>query len=430
MQKNMFTSLKVLFAASVGGGLEMYDFVIYIFFAPTIAALFFPKDNTFLGMLATFTVFAVGYLIRPLGGVIFGYLGDKTGRKKWLVVSLLLMGIATLLIGCIPTYHQIGIAAPILLILLRMIQGIALGADMPGAITFVTEHSDAAHRGFNSSVVFCGVNVGLLLASFVATIVTNLCTPEQLLSWGWRIGFWLSAVLIVIGFYLRRGLPEAKVFLSVMEEKRIEKNPFTSLFKLENVPSLVIATVFIGFHSIIILQNFTLMPGFLHQYANTSMSVSLLLDTTSLLLFGLLIPPLGLLSDRFGRRNILLLSSGLWLVCAYPLYELLIMPTLLSKIIALLIIDILSALLISTVPVLLAELFKTSQRYSGVALTYNIGFAIGGGLTPLMVLLLGKSFNNSALVSLDIIVVAAICFLIALFGKSYIVNALRLSVTA
>jgi len=420
MKSNVFASLKVLLAASVGGGLEMYDFVIYIFFAPTIATLFFPKDNAFTGMLATFSVFAIGYIVRPIGGIIFGYLGDKTGRKRWLIISLILMGSMTVLIGCIPTYQHIGVAAPLLLILFRLLQGIALGADLPGAITFVTEHSEPSSRGLNASVVFLGVNFGMLLASLVAALVTNFFDPLQMAAWGWRIAFWLSAVLVTVGFYLRRGLPESKIFLHVIEEKQIEKNPFMSLFRWADIPLLLVGILFVGFHAVVILQNFTLMPGFLHQYAATSMDQGLMLNTLSLFIFSVLIPLMGFLSDRIGRRAILLVGSGLWLICAYPLYELLITPILINKIIALLIIDVLSALIVGAVPVLLAELFKTSRRYSGVAFTYDVGFAIGGGLTPLIVLLLGQTFHNSAFVSLNIVAIAVVCFIIALLSKRYI----------
>ena len=415
---NLFTSLKVLVAASVGGGLEMYDFVMYIFFAPTIAALFFPEDNHYIGMLATYGIFAIGYFMRPLGGLIFGYLGDKTGRKKWLLVSILLMGFSTLAMGCLPSYQTIGIAAPILLTLLRLLQGIAVGADLPGGITFVVEHAASKTRGFNCGMVFLGVNTGLLGASAAAAVITGFWTDAELRDWGWRIGFWSSALLVVLGYYLRRGLAESAVFLGARKARQLVKNPLRTLLTAEHLPVIFIGISLVWLHAVLIVQLFMEMPTFLSQHSIKTMDEALYLNTASLAILSLLIPLMGLLSDHIGRKRTLAMGATLFLLCSYPLYLLLISESITQVMIGLLVLDILSAMIVGVVPVTLSELFGTEHRYSGVALTYNIGFAIFAGLTPMVLTLLEKLFQSPAIGALNIIVAAAVCLLGVYFTKN------------
>ena len=413
---DLFTPMKVLAAASVGGGLEMYDFVMYIFFAPTIAQLFFPEDNHFTGMLATYGIFAIGYFMRPIGGLIFGYLGDKTGRKKWLLVSILLMGFSTLAMGCLPSYQTIGIAAPILLTLLRLLQGMAVGADLPGGITFIIEHASPKTRGFNCGMVYLGVNTGLLGASAVAAVITHFCTETELMSWGWRIGFWSSALLVMLGFYLRRDLAESDLFIQAKKQKQLVTNPIAALLTLEYLPTIIVGIALVWLHAVLIVQLFMEMPTFLFQHSMITMGEALCLNTASIAILSLLIPMMGLLSDHIGRKKVLRIGGGLLLLFSYPLYLLLMTGNITHVMIGLLLFDVLSALIVGGVPVTLSELFATQQRYSGVGLTYNVGFAIFAGLTPMILTLLGKAFQSPAWASLNIMVAAIICLL----GVSFI----------
>ena len=194
-------TLKAVFVSSLGGSLEMYDFVIYVFFAPVIASLFFPAHNTTAGTFFTYGIFAIGYLARPLGAFIFGHYGDKHSCKQGLIVTIGLMSLATALTGLLPTYQQIGILAPVLLLFLRLIQGIAVGGDLAGAVTFVAEYSEPTKRGFHCGWIYSGVNLGALLASTTSAILNSALSHQQIAAWGWRLSFSLSIILMFVGVY-------------------------------------------------------------------------------------------------------------------------------------------------------------------------------------------------------------------------------------
>ncbi len=414
----LLTQLKVLAASSIGGGLELYDFIIYVIFSNIIATLYFPKGNHYINLLATFGIFAIGYFMRPIGGFIFGHFGDKTGRKKWLIVSIIMMGFATVAIGFIPTYEKIGIAAPILLTLCRLLQGIAVGGDLPGGVTFVSEHANVNYRGINCAIVFCGVNVGLLLASAVGTVIISLLTHQQLYSWGWRIGFWFSAILIMLGLYLRFGLHESTVFLNAVKNKTLVKNPLVQLFHKELFPQAIMGMAFVWLFAVLIIQIFTKIPDFLEKHSVAiSLDKAMLFNTISLTIFACLIPLMGYLSDIMGRKKLLIIGSVLWILFAYPAYKLLLVNSTTAVMVGIIMLDIMSAIIVGTVPAVLTELFSSSVRYSGVAFSYNMSSAIFGGLTPLLLTWLSHSVHDQALQSLNIIVGAIMCFIAALFMK-------------
>jgi MFS family permease len=214
------------------------------------------------------------------------------------------MGLSTVAIGCLPTYNAIGIAAPILLTIFRLLQGIAVGGDLPGGLTFVSEHADRQNRGINCAIVFCGVNIGLLLASGVGTLITSLLTQEQVFNWGWRLAFWFSAVLIVIGLYLRLGLQESNLFLAAQKNQLLVKNPLHKLLHQEFFPQTVIGLGLVWLFSVIIMQVFTKLPSFLHENsAIIALNQAMLLNTLSLAIFAALIPLMGWVSDRVGRKK-------------------------------------------------------------------------------------------------------------------------------
>jgi MFS family permease len=415
--KIKFTSFKVLAASSIGGGLEIYDFIIYIIFSNIIASLYFPQGNHYVSLLATFGIFAIGYFMRPIGGILFGFLGDRTGRKKWLLCSILLMGLATIAIGCLPTYQSIGIWAPILLTLFRLLQGIAVGGDLPGGITYVAEHANQRSRGVNCAIVFCGVNFGLLLASGMGTVITAFLNHDQLYSWGWRVAFWFSAVLILLGLYLRLGLTESMIFLQAIKHKRIVKNPLRLVLH-KALHSTIVGIGLTWLFSILIMQVFTKLPSYLHENsALLTVDKAMLLNTFSVAVFALLIPFMGFLSDYIGRKKMLVIATMLWIILAYPLYKALLVPNLVIVIFAIVVLDILGAAIVGTVPAALTELFASNTRYTGVAFTYNISFAFFGGLTPLFLTWLSHAVHDQALQALNIIIAAVIALLATLAFK-------------
>ncbi len=411
MQQLSTSKTKAVLISSIGGGLENYDFILYVFFAPIFAQLFFPVKNNFLSLLNALAIFAIGYLARPIGGIVFGHYGDKFGRKRGMLISITIMAIATVAIGCLPTYATIGVAAPILLVIFRILQGFAIGGDLPGAISFVAEYSDNHKRGLSCSTVFFAVNVGLLLSSAVAALTTSLLTHEHLISWGWRIGFFLGLIIAVVGFYLRSKIAETAYFKTLEQNEDILKNPVRHLFRI-HYSEVMQGVGLVWLFAVLIAQVFLYMPTFLDTEAHVHLNTALILNSYNVVIFALFIPIMGYLSDKVGRKPIIFSSAFLILLASYPLYTLLTHASLIMKIVGLNCFGILAAGIVGTVPTTLAELFPTHVRYSGIAISYNIGFAIFAGSAPVVATYLIYKLHFAEAPSFNIIV-AAIMALIA-----------------
>lgn len=411
-----FDRVKAILLASVGGGLEIYDFTIYVFFAPILAVLFFPSKNNLVSLLNTFAVFAIGYFSRLVGALIFGHYGDKFGRKKGMLISITIMLISTVLIGLLPTYETIGISAPILLIILRFFQGFAMGGDLPGAITFVAEYVDDHKRGLACSLVYCAVNLGLLLASAASALLTSLLPHEYLMSWGWRIAFIFGMVIGIVGFYFRSKIAESPYFNRLEQTKNIVSAPLVHLFRIHS-KEILQGIGLVWLFAVIIAQIFLFMPTYLHTVSHFKLNTVLIINSLNVLVFSLCIPLIGHLSDKIGRRPIILVAAFLFVIFSYPLYTLLNNDNFVIEMIALSSFTILSAGIIGTVPSALAEMFSTHVRYSGVAVSYNIGFAIFAGLTPVIATYLLYKLQFSQAPSFNLIFSAIITFIAALIMK-------------
>lgn len=407
---------QVVTVASVGGGLEMYDFSIYIFFAPIISTLFFPHENSTVAMLETLAVFAVGYFSRPLGAILFGHFGDKLGRKTGLLITIALMALSTTMIGLLPTYSTIGIAAPILLIIARFLQGISVGGDLPGAITFVEEYAHDHHRGSLCSLVFCGVNVGIVLASGIGALLTFFLTQQQLTTWGWRFAFILGLVIGFVGFYLRSKMQETPYFIRLQAAEAHAKIPVLQLFR-ENLKQILQGAGMAWLFAVVIAQIFLYMPTYLHTQSHLSLTTALITNSFNILLFSLCIPIAGYLSDKIGRKPVLLSAALLLAIFAYPLYLILNTANFMVTISALICLAILAAGVIGTVPCMLGELFPTKVRYTGVGVTYNISFAIFAGLTPVVATYLIYKLHDIQAPSFNLILSAIVAFIAALTIK-------------
>jgi len=406
---NKISRARAVTIASIGGGLEMYDFSIYIFFAPIIAELFFPHTSYFASLLLTLAIFAVGYFSRPLGAIIFGHYGDRIGRKTGLVVTIVLMAVSTALIGLLPTYATIGILAPLFLVILRFLQGVAVGGDLPGAVTFVAEYADNKNRGFACSLIYFSVNIGLLMASVMGGLLTYLLSHEQLLGWGWRLAFLLGIVLGIVGFYLRKKIADTPYFQQLAEQQAQVKIPSLQLLK-ENTTQILQGIGLVWLLAVAIAQLFLYMPTYLHTMAHLELTTALLINSANILLFSLCIPLIGYLSDKIGRKPIILLTAFLFIVFSYPLYTLLNHTSLTEKILALNCFALLAAGIVSTVPSTLAELFPTHTRYSGVGIAYNISFAIFAGLAPVIATFLIEQLHQPQAPSYNLIAGALVAF--------------------
>ncbi len=414
MNKKLSTRA-LLALASAGGALEMYDFVIYIFFATTLAGLFFPTESPYAGMLSTLALFASGYLVRPLGGIIFGHLGDRYGRRKSLLITITIMAGSMLAMALMPTYDDVGIIAPLFFCLFRLLQGIALGGDLPGAITFVNEYSDNQSRGFLTGLLYCGVNVGLLLASFVGMLFTNLLSHQALVDWGWRVAFLFGISLFIIGIYFRLKNVETPLFKRLSEEHKQLSFPLRTVFKNHTL-NLFRGLSMIALHAVIIVQLFLYMPIYLEHVAQVNPRDATLFNTVNIIIFSSLIPFFGHLSDKYGRKLFFVLASFLFLILSYPLYSM-IHSGGAMMLLALLCFAILASVIVAIVPVTLAEIFPTAVRNSAIGLTYNLGFGIFGGLSPLVATFLIHDLHSPEALSINLILVSSILFFVVVLMK-------------
>lgn len=384
---------RILASTWLGGIVEMYDFVVYIFLSPIIAEVFFPKTDPHSAILMTFGIFAIGYFSRPIGGILFGHLVDRIGRRRGLIASVFAMSIAIFLTAIVPGYQTIGIAAPILLLIFRLLQGLSVGGEFPTALVFLAENSDVNKRGWFTSWLFCGINFGTLLGSAVVALFHYWLDPAQLQSWGWRIPFLAGALLAIFGFYVRNRLLETPIFIEHLKKYGASRLPIKTLLQ-HNWWPLIIGIGLVCLMSIIIGALYLNMPMYLHALNKISMTEALWANTISLLIFSLFIPVFGLLSDKLGRKTVLLSGTVLIGIFCYGLFYLLKTPNIIAFGTGLLILSLFSAMVVGPLPVILTELFPTHIRATGAAMTYNISFGVFGGLAPLVIAKIYGSTHN------------------------------------
>ncbi|WP_080763050.1 MFS transporter [Coxiella burnetii] len=372
---------KVLFLTSLGGILEYYDFIIYIYLANVIEKLFFPSGTPFVATLETLIVFSIGYLFRPLGGILFSHFGDRYGRKVVFLLTVLFMAIPAFGIALLPTVSQIGITASVLLVLFRIMQGLALGGEIPGAITFVAEHVDNNRRGLATATLFFGINAGLLLGSFATMILTTMTTPATLYSYGWRVPFFVGGIFGILAVFLRRYLEETAAF-SKLARSQLQRVPLITLLKHFR-KNVVESALLVGLASVTIFL-FLYWPHYLNQYLGFPLAATLKINTLGILIFSFTLFLTGWLADRFGYRTIYFIGMVLIILSAYPLFLLFTLHSLSLVIVSYVLFSIIFAFITGAYPAILTTLFPTTVRYTGIATGYNLGYAIWGGLSPLI----------------------------------------------
>ena len=409
---------RVVAASMIGTTIEWYDFFLYGSAAALIFnKLFFPSYDPFIGTLLAFATYAVGFVARPLGGLVFGHFGDRIGRKRLLMLSLILMGVATVLIGLLPTYAQIGVWAPVGLIALRLVQGFAVGGEWGGAVLMAAEHGDSARRGLWASWPQAGVAAGSLLSAGVLALMAGLQSEEDFLAWGWRVPFLLSALLVVVGWYIRNRVEESPLFQKALVEAEIPpKLPAMDVLR-ERPRALVLgAGLRVGENiSYYILTVFSLT--FLVDVAAETRSVALnaLLIGAAVQFFA--IPLFAALSDRIGRRPVYAFG-GLGLAAfAFALF-----PMLASGDEALIVLAIVAGLVLHSAmygpqAAFITELFPTRIRYSGVSLAYQLTSIVAGSLAPIVALWLYKEYDSVTPVAIYVGLTCAISGLSALLAK-------------
>ena len=409
---------RVILASLIGTTIEWYDFFLYGFAAALVLnQLFFPEYDPFVGTLLAFATYALGFVARPVGGIVFGHFGDRIGRKRLLMWSLILMGVATVLIGLLPTYAQIGIWAPILLVLLRLVQGFAVGGEWGGAVLMAAEHGDAARRGFWASWPQAGVPAGNLLAAGVLALMAGFQTEADFLAWGWRVPFVLSAVLVVVGWYIRNRVTESRLFEKALDEAEIPpKLPALDVVRERPKAILLGAGLRWGENiSYYILTVFSLT--YLVDVAAESRSLALnaLLIGAAVQFFA--IPAFAFLSDRIGRRPVYAFG-GLGLAAwSFALFPMLGSGDNLSIYFALVVGLVLHGAMYGPQAAFITELFPTRIRYSGVSIAYQLTAIAAGSLAPMIALWLYTEYRSALPVALYVGVSCAISGVTALLAR-------------
>jgi MFS transporter, MHS family, proline/betaine transporter len=371
---------QIILSCMIGNALEWYDFVIYGYFAATLGALFFPNAQPMTQFLASWGIFWTGFLARPLGSVFFGHIGDKFSRKFALTLSIYVMAIPTTLMGCLPTYEQVGIVAPILLIVLRTFQGFAIGGEFTGSMVFLVEHAPQHKRGFWGSWASFSAVVGVLIGSGVVAVLNNYLSQDSMNNWGWRIPFIISIVGSVVGGYIRRALSDPKVFkekhkkspLPLKELFAAHKNKIAQIFFLDFLTA-------IGFFIIVVF-----IASYYKKYLLIDAKMALTINTLSMAIFATFILMGGWLSDKIGRKMTMRLPCIGFIVLSYPLFTLMQLANPESLLLAQGILAMMMGLFFGTIPSALVEIMPTSVRFSGLSISHNLCMAILGGGAPLM----------------------------------------------
>jgi len=397
---------RVLVSGFIGSSIEFYDFFLYA----TAAALIFPHVffanlSPLFGSIAALGTFATGYLARPIGGVIFGHFGDRIGRKRMLMITIIAMGVASTLIGALPTTEMIGFWAPTLLIFLRVIQGVALGGEWGGAMLMAVEHGKQNRRGFYSSFVTIGTSAGNLLAAGAMSLV-SLLPQDQLLAWGWRVPFLLSAVLLIVGLVIRTRITESPLFANAAQRGETTRVPILSVLRHEWRQTIIVIIVTAAPLAIYIAST-TFFPVFL---ASRGFSPSLALVAITIVNAINLVwyPTCGYLSDRIGRKRLLLAGFTIGVVIIYPVFLLIGSGNpLLIALGCLLTFSVFGGPTFGAVGAFASEQYSTATRYTGASLGYQLGSTIGSGITPLVVSSLFAASGGKSVTAIAIYLGAA-----------------------
>ena len=381
---------KTLSLAALGGALEFYDFIIFVFFAVVIGELFFPADiPEWLRQFQTFGIFAAGYLARPLGGIIMAHFGDLIGRKRMFTLSILLMALPTLMIGLLPTYAVLGIGAPLALLGLRILQGAAIGGEVPGAWVFVAEHVPARRVGLACGTLTAGLTAGILLGSLIATAVNKNLTPAEVSEWGWRVPFLLGGIFGIVAMYLRRWLHETPVFAEMQANKELaEELPLKTVLR-SHKGSVVISMLLTWLLSAGIVVVILMTPTYLQKVHGISPADALTANSLAILALTLGCIVYGRLIDALGSGPTFMLGSLLLAGSSYAFYHGLVEGT--EQLVPLYMLAGFAVGIVGAVPYVMVNAFPAIVRFSGLSFSYNVAYAIFGGLTPMLVTLWMKN---------------------------------------
>lgn len=409
----MTNKTKNIIASFFGSISEWYEFVVYAFCAPFLAPLFFPSGNKFLSVLAVFGAFAVGFLMRPLGALVFGYFGDKYGRQKTVSIAVILIGLPTVVMGLMPTYETIGVVAPVVLVLVRMLQGLSVGGQFTGSAVFISEHIGGKYRFFGSGITFTGAFVGMLTASAVGFVLTSVLTEAELAAWGWRVPFLLGIVVTIIGYYLKTNTNETPVFLAMAKQGQCSNNPIVDAFKTQKLNMLLCFFV-CWLTPVIVYQLFIFMPTYAYRYLHIPLAAALKVNSLAMIVLACSTLFFGFLSDRMSYKRVIFSAALLLGTLGYPLYGSMIeLQSIQILFISQLTFALLAGGFIGPLMGVLTHLFSVNTRYTALSISYNLGFGIFGGTAALLNMVFIETYDLLIFPAINLSIAAA-CSLSAL----------------
>lgn len=406
---------KSVFATGIGNAMEWFDFGLYSYLAVIISKNFFSSvQNDQLKLMFTFATFAIAFLMRPLGGIIFGKIGDKYGRKVVLTITIILMAFSTLLIGLLPTFSQIGIWAPILLLIARIIQGFSTGGEYAGAMVYIAESSPDNKRNMLGSGLEIGTLTGYILASLLASILFITLSDEQMASWGWRIPFLLGLPLGLIGFYLRGSLEETPIFENELSNDEGQEESFQSILK-NHKKDIFVCFVAVAFFNITNYMLLSYMPSYLNEIIGLSNTVGTVLITIIMFIMVPLAFLFGKLSDQIGNKTVFLIGLGGLTLLSVLAFYFINLHTLVCISLGIFILGVLLSTYEGSMPGSLPTMFYTDIRYRTLAVTFNVSVSLFGGTTPLVSTWLVHQTGNTLAPGFYLTIVSMIGFFVIFF---------------
>jgi len=404
---------RAIIAGTVGNILEWYDFGVYGYFVSTISALFFPTSDPLSSTLLTFAVFGVGFVMRPIGSILFGIYGDRFGRRAALSAVIFVMAISTLAIGLLPTYQQVGILAPILLTLIRLVQGLSAGGEWGGSTSYLVEFAPHGRRGFVGSWQQVSVGGGFLLGALSAALISEVLPPADVASFGWRIPFLLGVVVGGVGAYLRWSLDDTPAFVEIETKGTVSRFPLKEAVTTESRATLTIFGMTLH-NTVAYYIPIVYMTNYIRTAGGLTASQAGWIGTACLAVFVVLIPFWGALSDRIGRKPLLLLSAGGYIVLSFPLLMMASSGSVLLAFLAQLIMILFLSFFSGPCPAAYAELFPTRVRYTALSIGYNTAVAIFGGFAPFISTWLIKVTGSNLAPAYYLMAAAIISFIVIL----------------
>ena len=402
---------EAVIAGVIGNILEWYDFAVYGYLASTISGLFFPSGDRIASLLATYLVFGVGFVMRPVGSLLFGVYGDRHGRRKALSAVIFLMAVSTFAIGLLPTYDKAGVLAPILLVVARLLQGLSAGGEWGGSTAYIVEYAPEGRRGFVGSWQQFSVGGGFLLGSLCATVLSFTLSPEALASWGWRVPFLLGILVGGLGAYMRWRLPDTPKYSEIAQQRAVAATPLADAVR--QYPRETLIAFGITLHNTVAYYiSLIYMTGYLIDVGKLPKPTAQLIGTICLAVFVTLIPFAGMLSDRLGRRPQLMASCIGFALLGYPFFLLGSSGRVELAFLAQLLMVVFLSLYAGSCPAAYAELFPTRVRYTALSIGYNIAVAIFGGFAPFIATWLIKVTGNPLAPAFYVIAAAVITLVI------------------